>query len=632
MGFNRKTSARFSIAFRKFYKGIRKILLPNWLQSIPRKLTRCVRKAESTVSASKKKVATSGLGKTARNVGRGIAKAETSLFRSTQKASSNVAKSHLVQGIHRFIIGAGRLIRISATRMLNGVGWLLGLVLPASFRRRIGIAFSAAARKFGFPFTFFAFWMRTRKIRRLVYAIPAILLVMPFGYFTIRIPFQTPAKKAGKYQIAASKALEQEDLATAELYFRKLRQLNGINQWTEFQAAFYQYNNDQGDRAVDTMKRLAPTSEIGFTPAHVWLAQYYYRGESELPLEQANRLSKQHIELALTNEPTHATARALRAAHLKREGLTEEAIRELRDVVQKLPAQRLSLAEMYYSTGKKDEAFKQLKETDRHFEQRVEGNVKLKSFDYQLWGAVKTLLGQPEEAHRIFAKGLAEYGDDKMLTHRAVTHFLAMADLAQGNTDESAERHVGYLMQAFEAEPNNKEIIKRLVRSRFATGPLAAAAQKAIEGIEARQDVPASFWSIMGTGYGLRRQYEESWRYLSKAVEAAPEDARVFNNAAWVLLQLNRDKENALTLINQALAIDSENPVFRETRGQVLLRFNNWNEAIEDLEFASNGLNNPSPDLHEGLASAYENLNNTELAKNHRQIAKRLRIRSDDVH
>ena len=608
------------------------MLLPKWLRSIPKNLTRYARKAENKVSASTKKVATSGLGKTAKNVGRGIAKAETSLFRSTKKASSNVVESSIAQGIKKTAFRIGKFIRTSGMRVLKAFGWLLGLVLPASLRRRIGIGFASVAKKFGTPIAFLGFWMRSRKFRKLLYAIPAILLILPFGYFVIRIPFQTPAKKSGKYQIAASKALEENDFATAELFYRKLRQLNGINEWTEYQAAYYQYNHDQVEQAIITMKRLAPEKEAGFTPAHVWLARHYYAGESNLPAAEADRLSKQHVALALAKEPSNPTARAVRAAHFKRDGLPEAAIRELRDIVQDLPSQRLGLAELYYSSGRKDEAMKQLVEMDQHFEQKAETNAQFTAFDYTIWGTVKNLLGQRDAAHRVFEKGLAEHRDDESMTHRAVTHFLAMADLSLGTTAESAERHVGYLMQAFDADPQNSEIIKRLVTLKFAEGHLATAAQAAINDIESRADVPASFWSIVGTGYGLRKQYKESWDYLSKAVEATPDDPRVFNNAAWILLQLNRDKEKALTLINRALALDSENPVFRETRGQVLLRFNEWNDAVADLEFASNGLNNPSPELHEGLASAYENLNNTELAKNHRQIAKRLRIGSDDVH
>jgi Tfp pilus assembly protein PilF len=51
-----------------------------------------------------------------------------------------------------------------------------------------------------------------------------------------------------------------------------------------------------------------------------------------------------------------------------------------------------------------------------------------------------------------------------------------------------------------------------------------------------------------------------------------------------------------------------------------MVKLQRWKEAVDDLEFAVNGIPD-SPQVHSSLASAYEALGQSQLARAHRQYA-----------
>ena len=110
-------------------------------------------------------------------------------------------------------------------------------------------------------------------------------------------------------------------------------------------------------------------------------------------------------------------------------------------------------------------------------------------------------------------------------------------------------------------------------------------------------------------------------RHLEQACQQNPQDAQSLNNLA-VLLDTEPpvDQVRALELVTAALALDPRNTMYRETRGQILLRLQRYAEAVTDLEYALNGLGD-QPKIHAALATAYDKLGQVEVARMHRQQA-----------
>ena len=106
--------------------------------------------------------------------------------------------------------------------------------------------------------------------------------------------------------------------------------------------------------------------------------------------------------------------------------------------------------------------------------------------------------------------------------------------------------------------------------------------------------------------------------YLEKACQAAPDDPQTLNNLAWVLLQTRSRLPEALVLANRAVELKPEMPMYRETRGQLLVLVGRYAEALDDLRASLNALGDDSA-IHAAMAVAYEALGESELARIHRQ-------------
>ena len=63
-----------------------------------------------------------------------------------------------------------------------------------------------------------------------------------------------------------------------------------------------------------------------------------------------------------------------------------------------------------------------------------------------------------------------------------------------------------------------------------------------------------------------------------------------------------------------------------DTRGQIFLKLGNWEEALNDLEFALRS-NPTDPNIHAGLSSVYQQIvpPQEQLSKTHARIARSLR-------
>ena len=97
----------------------------------------------------------------------------------------------------------------------------------------------------------------------------------------------------------------------------------------------------------------------------------------------------------------------------------------------------------------------------------------------------------------------------------------------------------------------------------------------------------------------------------------------VGNNLAWVLANKEHaDLDRALKIIESVLRDDDTDPIHRDTRGQIFVKQQRWNDALDDLEFAlqSNQLSG-NKQLHQALAQAYDGLDQKSLAAKHRDLA-----------
>jgi len=168
-----------------------------------------------------------------------------------------------------------------------------------------------------------------------------------------------------------------------------------------------------------------------------------------------------------------------------------------------------------------------------------------------------------------------------------------------------------------EASDNMKQRLAMLYQQRAARPELRAL----FELLARSDDLTSSLAETLGTAAGVNGEWDQAQIYLEQAVKKDATNAVAWNNLACALLQKqNTPPDKALSAANKALELKPDDFRFRETRGEILLRLSRWRDAVDDLEYALNGLPD-SPVIHQALGKAYDALGNKELAAAHHQYA-----------
>ncbi len=447
--------------------------------------------------------------------------------------------------------------------------------------------------------------------------LPAFLLALPLAYCMIRLPFYGDEAKAKQYRAAAAEAMDRKDYDTAELYYRKLYQLNAMNERVEFQAAFNAYESGMEADAIAKFQQLAPIEQPGYAPAHLWLAQWYLQGKSKLQDEEAYRLAEQHLKHALDRDPGNPQARALRALHFQRTGRWNEALDELRQVVKVLPQNGLTLARLYARQGRWQDAHNEIDKVVAIYEEKSRSEKDLTPIEYQIWSEAYLIIGEHAKAEEILEAGLVAHPDEEQIRDRlyqlSMSHATSLADQRV-----SVEEQLRLLKRSWELKPNEQDPLILIGQLATESGPSQQAARTTIRELMKSEHPPELLNAILGTISAEEGQYQEAIGYLEQACQATPDNAQVLNNFAWVLLQTKSQLPKALDLANRAVELQPDMSIYRETRGQLLVLAGRFAEAITDLEVALNGIGDDDA-IHAAMATAYEALGQTELARIHRQ-------------
>ena len=111
----------------------------------------------------------------------------------------------------------------------------------------------------------------------------------------------------------------------------------------------------------------------------------------------------------------------------------------------------------------------------------------------------------------------------------------------------------------------------------------------------------------MGNAASARSHLETAYRFGPKIPEIANDLAMHLTTGA------QPDLPRALSIIETVLKDNPDNPTFRDTRGQILLKLGRATEAVADLKYAGSKLNH-SAETDEALASAYKILIQNQIA------------------
>ncbi len=154
---------------------------------------------------------------------------------------------------------------------------------------------------------------------------------------------------------------------------------------------------------------------------------------------------------------------------------------------------------------------------------------------------------------------------------------------------------------------SDREIVHSLVYACRQRPDDLKSLELAIQGVNTileREPTDASLRVSQAALCHLKKDYAREVALYQEALKLNPVDRSFLNNLAWVLSEeLNRPAEG-LPLVNQALNESKQaRPDILDTRGVIYTRMNKTEEAIRDLERATEALPNPLMLAH--LARAY---------------------------
>jgi tetratricopeptide (TPR) repeat protein len=553
-----------------------------------------------------------------------VQRAQRSVIHKRHQMSQSVAHSAVGERVKKLAERSKRLESRLTNFIVEGakfIAMLLGALVPDPVRRGLGWMGRQFWRAVNVLLVFVSRWFGTRHYWHLLGGVPAFLLALPLAYCMIRMPFYTADQKAKHYRRAAADAMEDRDYATANLYYRKLSQLGAMNEVAEYQSAINTIESGNEVDGIARMKRLAPEDEPRFAPAHLWLARWYLRADSPTDRESANALAERHLAHALDRDPGSLEARSLRALHMQRTGRWEAAATELRQVVKQLPERGLSLAEVYARQGRWDAARREVDKVLQIFMDKEAREDELDVYEYMTWSYGYRILGNLERAETVLKTGYEKFPDHKPLKEQLRSLLIGLASMQFDRRDGEPQLVMDRLLLAASLDPSDTGPLIMLANSTIDESHFGQYNRRAVQQLLDQGDAPKPLYAIVAPLIGQRGDLTQAVRHLRKAIELDPQDSYSLNNLAFCLMQLSGHEREALELVDRALRIEPDQAIYRDTRGQLLVRLGQYRESIDDLTFALNGLGD-QPEIHVALATAYEQLGQPEQARLHHQQAR----------
>jgi len=473
---------------------------------------------------------------------------------------------------------------------------------------------------------FLVAWGQTRAWSAFALGLPALAAGLASVLVLMTGLWQARGDLVVNYSRAANRALRDEDLERAELYRRKLANLNEMDPSVEYGIGLLALKNERFWRAQQIMERLAPRNATGYVPAHVWLARLYAtRATPDNP--EPRQWAMEHLERAIAEQPDHLDAHLMLAQLLVINDDVRGADEHMPVVANARPGMGVAIGRLLRQHGNEELA----KAYVRRARDFLIGEMRLKPRDLSvrsLLADAHLLLAEFPEAEQILKDSQALATTDE-IQDRLRTAFgglyavWARSVRGDGSNARNLVECLRYLETAVTYAPEHPAVllVLRECAELDADEESATRLERLLEEMLARGESPGLVHLIIGTKAVEAGNAEKAAFHLEQAYQLQPGSAVVLANLSWTLANIDPPQyERALELINMAGEKLPNHPEVHETRGFILLKMGQPREALADLERALSQIKGRAR-LHEMLAEAYDAIGEASLAKRHQELA-----------
>jgi tetratricopeptide (TPR) repeat protein len=462
-------------------------------------------------------------------------------------------------------------------------------------------------------------WLESRNYWRLLLAIPAFLGVAGVAVFAF-YHFGWQSERAEAMCVEqGSRAMAAGQMQRASLaYQSRLRLRRSAEPEYLFRIAQCFGELNRRPEAAAMFSVLAPADRAGYVPAHMFLARALLSSGGASP--RALELAATHLQKVLQQEAQNTDARELLGRIYLQLGRWDEARKQLIEAVAARPEAALLLAATQRELGDEPGARAWAARAVKYFSDRCEEATGDDPRARLGWANALTVLKDHEAAVAVVETGRQKSDHPSYGPALAQVCGLWATQLRTEKPTDYAGRLLA-LRQGLEVLPGNPVLLGELARFLRVRGPEAEATRQALTRLLAEGRQAPLLHLCLGT---LAQQAGDSARttlHFKAAYAAAPRLADLANNLASTLAE-ERDGDLALALaiLQPVLASAPENPFYRDTRGQILLKQGEAKAAVADLEFALPKLTDKTG-THRALAEAYGKLGLTELAAENARLA-----------
>jgi predicted Zn-dependent protease len=463
-------------------------------------------------------------------------------------------------------------------------------------------------------------WAATRPLRKLLWGIPALLLILPIAVVAAYGMLWGENDTAARYRLAVKQSLDEKDYTKAQLFERKLAQLGVDTKLSAFHTAQALERDGRTLEAYDRMQRLAPLDATGYPQAHVWIIQRLMSDKIELPESEVHRLVGAHLDSLESMSAKDPQLNVIRAVWLSQENKLEEAAALLEPLVHRIPSAAIEHFRINLALNRLDDARQDAAAIREHMQRLVRNGTSLTSTDYQYWATAEELLGSPTRFRDVLKEWIKSDPQNQMARRGLAALYLREFDLIIRSPQADPQELVARVHDAFELDDVPGDVKQRLslLYQQRKVDPMV---RTFFEQLAESPDLAPALSETLGTAAAVSGEWQRAQTWLEQSLRSDETNHVAWNNLACVMLQQpDQSLENALTASEKALAMDPENFRYRETRGQILLKMGKVQEAVSDLEFALNAMPE-TPAIHRSLAKAYAALGEQSLADYHQQYS-----------
>lgn len=451
--------------------------------------------------------------------------------------------------------------------------------------------------------------------------LPALFTILLLGFMVFTSGQSLDVEQQAQMEAEAQGYLDQGRFLEARLTAMRLARSAAESQKAVLIEAKALRGMGREKDALRLLARSAPLERPGYAPAHVLQAAILLSSPSP---DGAG--IKRHIEHALQADPSNQDALELAARCSATQRDWKSVLRWLaRMKMDKRGDLMLMKATALQYTGLKDEAIKSAKQAEETLRAMKKDEVKGDANQVRFSIAASLALQRRfEQALQFMLSTMTSSKATREERQIVGGLYLSWSRHLKEQPKPDKMQVLKLLEQGIQASPESQDIIMAFLHDCEEFSADGEDRRAHVERVLGEGGIATSFLHYyLGVQDWKAGNRDSARSHFELASSMNPSFAVISNNLAMAIASVSSDKdelEKALSMMDQLVAKDPENPFFLDTRGHVNAKLGRFKEAVGDLERSLPNARNQDT-THAKLADLYQHLGMNDLAAQHRNAS-----------